>query len=63
MYDGMSFLRPVSGTPVATNMAIGRYPGPVWTLLLWTTLSGANLIFALAAESNNKSNSLLPGVR
>jgi diguanylate cyclase (GGDEF)-like protein len=61
MYDGMSFLRPVSGTPVATNMAIGRYPGPVWTLLLWTTLSAANLFFALVFESNNKSNSLATG--
>jgi len=46
---------------MAPNMAIGRYPGPVWTLLLWTTLSGSNLFFALVFESNNKTNSIATG--
>lgn len=35
-------------------MSWGRYPGPVWTLIAWSLLSGLNLLFAITFPANNK---------
>lgn len=35
-------------------LKLGRYPGPVWTLVIWIAISGANLAFALFFPGNNK---------
>lgn len=36
------------------DRSLGRYPGPVWTLLLWSLIFSANLAFALLLPANNK---------
>lgn len=36
------------------QMRLGRYPGPVWMLAVWSFVSAANLAFALVFPANNK---------
>jgi len=40
------------------GMRIGRYPGPVWTLIVFTALAGGNMLFAILFPGNNKPPSL-----
>jgi len=40
------------------TMSIGRYPGSVWTMMVWTAVGGANLLFALLLPANNKHPSV-----
>jgi diguanylate cyclase (GGDEF)-like protein len=35
-------------------MRWGRYPGPVWTMVVWALLTGINLAFAITFPENNK---------
>lgn len=36
------------------DMWIGRYPGPVWMLVVFLVLAGTNLLFAITYPPNNK---------
>jgi hypothetical protein len=36
------------------GMRWGRYPGPVWTMVVWALLTGINLAFAITFPENNK---------
>lgn len=40
---------------LASLMALGRYPGPVWTMMVWVVISGLNLAVAVALPANNKA--------